>query len=79
MSNVRIELNAAGVRELLKSEAIAQACKEQAVRVKETVGKGFEVQSRKYPERTGYAVSAESREALRSTLQDNVLLKALGK
>lgn len=79
MGNVRVELNSAGIRELLKSEKIAEACKEQAERVAWQAGAGFEVQSRRYPERTGYAVSAESKEAVRKTYQDNVLLKALGK
>ena len=79
MGNVRVELNEAGIRELLKSEAISEACREQAERVKRSVGAGFEVQERKYPERRGYAVSAESRDASRKAYQDNVLLKAIGR
>lgn len=76
---IKIEIHTAGIRELLKSQPVAEACKEQAQKIKTEVGNGFEVQSRKYPERTGYAVSAESREAVNKVYQENVLLKAIGK
>ena len=79
MNNIEVKLNSAGIRELLKSQPIAKMCMEQAEEVKRKAGAGFEVQPRKYPERTGYAVSAESNEAVRKVYQDNVLLKALGK
>lgn len=78
MGNVKIKLNSAGIREMLKSEAISEACKEQADKIKQAAGEGFEVQKRKYPERSGYAVSAESKEAIRKVYSDNVLLKAMG-
>lgn len=76
---VRIELNSAGIRELLRSKPIVDACKKQAQRIKKVAGKGFEVHPREYPERDGYAVSAESKEAFIKVYKDNVLLKALGK
>lgn len=76
---IKIELHSAGIRELLKSQPVAEACKEQAQKIKKEVGKGFEVQIRKYPERIGYAVSAESKEAISKAYKENVLLKAIGK
>ena len=78
MGKVTIELNEAGVRELLKSKEIAEACREQAEAVHKVVGKGFEVESRRYPERTGYVVTAGTEEAKKAVLKDNVLLKAMG-
>lgn len=79
MSNVRVVVKRKGVRELLKSEEIAKVCLEQAEQIKQTVGPGFKIHEKKYPERIGYAVSAESRQAIHKAYQDNVLLKALGK
>lgn len=80
MGNVKVKLNDAGVRELLKSKEISEACREQAEKVKASVGTGFKVQKRtRYPERTGYAVSAESKDAVRKVYQDNVLLKVIGR
>lgn len=76
--NVQIVLNSAGVRELLKSDAIAAACKEQADAVAARAGDGYIVEQRNYPERTGYAVTAETDEARRDNYNHNTLLKALG-
>ena len=79
MSNVKVTLNSVGIRELLKSEAVSKACLEQAEQIKREVGTGFEIHEKRYPERTGYAVSAESKDAIKQTYQDNVLLKAVGR
>ncbi len=76
--NVVIKLNKAGVRELLKSEWAAQQCKAQADIIKGRAGEGFVVQKRNYPERSGYAVKAETREAKNRNYRDNTLLKAMG-
>ena len=78
MSKIKIVLNRKGVRELLKSQPIADACGEQAEQVKARAGEGYEVRQRNYPERTGYAVIAETDEAKRDNLKNNTLLKALG-
>lgn len=75
---VIIKLNSQGVQELLKSAAIASACREQAKAVAGRAGDGYEVEERNYPERTGYVVSAEADEARRDNLKNNTLLKALG-
>ena len=42
MAKVRVVLNRKGVRELLKSDAMAQACKEQADAIKNRCGDGYE-------------------------------------
>ena len=78
MSKIKIVLNRKGVRELLKSQPIANACGKQAEIVKAKAGEGYEVRQRKYPERTGYVVVAETDEAKQDNLKNNTLLKALG-
>lgn len=76
---VKIKLNPAGVRELLKSAPIAGACDEQAQVIRGKAGEGFEVQKRTYPERTGAAVVAVSSEARKRNYKENTLLKAMGR
>jgi hypothetical protein len=78
MSKLTVKLNSQGVRELLKSQAIADACMEQANVVAGRAGEGYSVEQRDYPERTGYVVSAETDEARTDNLKNNTLLKALG-
>ncbi|SDZ88103.1 hypothetical protein SAMN02745687_00919 [Lachnospiraceae bacterium NK3A20] len=78
MSKVKIKLNKSEVRGLLKSPEIAASCKEQADAVAGRAGEGYSVEQRNYPERTGYVVSAESKEAGLDNMRHNTLLKALG-
>ena len=78
MSKIKIVLNRKGVREILKSQPISDACREQAEAVEGKAGEGYEVRERKYPERTGYIVMAETDEAKQDNLKNNTLLKALG-
>lgn len=73
-----IELNSAGVRELLKSEEIAQACEEAASAVLQRAGSGYVMEKRSYAERTGYAVRTDTPKAMADNLKHNTLLKALG-
>ena len=79
MNNVEIKLNSAGIRELLKSAEITEACREQAEKVQKKAGEGFETQRRNYPERTGYAVVSKTYEAKRKNMKENTLLKAMGR
>lgn len=76
---VTIKLNSKGIQALLKSDAIAGACREQANAVAARAGDGYEVQQRNYPERTGFAIIAATDEANRDNLKNNTLLKAVGK
>lgn len=78
MSKTKIVLNRKGVRELLKSQPMADACREQAEQVKARAGEGYEVQQQDYPERARYIITAETDEAKRDNLKNNTLLKALG-
>lgn len=42
MSNVKIELNSAGIVELLKSDAIAEICEQEAMRMTQATGMRYE-------------------------------------
>lgn len=77
MSNIRVELNRAGVRELLKSGEIASACMGYASQIAANCGDGYVAEARNYPERTGAAVYADSPKAIRDNLKNNTLLNAL--
>lgn len=76
--SVKIKLNSAGVREVLKSAAIQQECIRQAQIVQSRAGTGYETQTRTYPERTGAVIKAVTKEARRDNRKNNTLLKALG-
>lgn len=79
MSKLRVELLPQGVRELLKSEEIAAVCEEKAVKTLQAAGesKGYKMEKRSYPERTGYAVYAASIHARRDNLKNDTLEKAV--
>lgn len=76
-NQVKVVLNRSGVRELLKSEEIKRECKEFAESVCARAGDGYVVEPRNYPERSGYAVRADSMRAIRSNSKNNTLIKAL--
>jgi hypothetical protein len=77
MNNVKIKLDSAGVRELLKSQGIAGKCQEIAQRVASAAGDGYEASLRKYPERTGAAIHPDGAKAYYDNLRNNTLAKAI--
>ena len=79
MSRIKFEPNRAGIRELLKSQEVAEECRQHAERTLEGVSgvEGYSMGQRNYPERTGYAVYAEEYPAIADNLKNNSLLKAL--
>ena len=81
MSKVEFELNNAGVRELLKSTEAQGICMQYASAVlgrASASSDGYVVEARRYPERSGAAVRAETSEARKDNYDNNTLLKALG-
>lgn len=78
MSNVKITLNTSGVKELLKSEELAEMCREYAERGRAIAGDGYVVEKRTYPERTGYAVRPDSDRAVWDNYHHNTLEKVRG-
>lgn len=79
MSKVRIKLNRSGVRELLRSNEMMQACVEQANMVKQRAGDGYEVNTHVGKNRVNAEVKAETFAARRDNLKNNTLLKALNR
>lgn len=78
MSKVEIELNSAGIRELLKSAEIQGYCEELARGVASRAGDGYEVDTMVGKTRVNASVYAATKEANKDNLKNNTLLKALG-
>lgn len=79
MSKVKIVLNNAGIRELMKSKEIVATEEQIAGQIASRAGNGYSVGTRSYPERTGVAVFPETKEAIHDNIKNNTLLKALGR
>lgn len=75
---VEIELNSAGIRELLKSYEIKSYCEELARGVAGRAGDGYAVDSMVGKTRANASVYADTKEANRDNMKNNTLLKALG-
>lgn len=75
----KFKLNSSGVREILKSEGASEECGKYASQTLARCGgkDGYKMETRKYPERSGYAVFAEDYPAIADNLKNNTLLKAL--
>ncbi len=79
MRKLRIELNRAGVKELLQSEEMAQVLDDYAAQVASRAGAGYgHDASRAGKTRAHGRVWAESSEAVRDNEENNTLLRALG-
>ena len=78
MANVTVKLNGAGVRELLRSQEMMDACIDQANAVMARAGDGYEVDTIMYPERACARVKAVSKEAIKDVYENNTLLYAIG-
>lgn len=76
-SKVKIKLNKAGVRELLKSSEMQSICMEHAHRIQRTAGADYEAGERHYPERSGAAVYPANDSGYYDNLKNNTLLKVL--
>lgn len=77
MARIKFKLNSAGVRELLKSPDIVAECAKHAEATASAAGDGYVAEPREYPERSGYAVRANTFKARRDNYNNNTLLKAL--
>lgn len=77
MSKVRIELNSAGVREMLKSDGMKAICMQQASAIRSRCGDGYEVDSYNGKNRVNAMVFASSPKAKKENLKNNTILKAM--
>lgn len=77
MGKVKVELNNAGVRDLLRSSEMLNICKEYADGVQSRCGEGFEVTTHVGRNRVNAQVAAATIQAARSNMKHNTILKAL--
>lgn len=77
MSEVKIVLNRAGVRELLRSGEMQAICTGHARRALQQLGDGYEVSEHTGENRVNAEVAAVSYQARRENLKNNMILKAL--
>ena len=77
MAKVRVVLNRKGVRELIKSDAMAQACKEQADAIKNRCGDGYESDVYTGKNRVNAMVWPESAKARQDNYHNNTILRRL--
>lgn len=77
MSNVRIELNSAGIRELLHCPEIAGACREAARAYADRLGEGYELSEYSGRTRVNVSVYAATEAANRDNLENNTMLRGL--
>lgn len=78
MSNVRIELNEAGIVELLKSAEVQAELDRQAARVMARLGSGYESRPGKTAKRGKVNIRTATAKARRDNRENNTLLKAIG-
>lgn len=78
MSNLKVELNSDGVRELLRSSNMMSICEEHANRALTRLGEGYVVTTMTGKNRVNASIYAESYEAKKENSENNTILKALG-
>lgn len=77
MSKVRIELNRAGVRELLRSQEMAAGLEGLAAGIASRCGEGYGYDTKLMPTRVIASVYPETPEAVRDNSQNNTILRSL--
>ena len=78
-TNIHIELNSDGIVELLKSDEIMAVLEEQGQEMLSRLGEGYATSKHVGKSRCNVSVFAETQEARRDNLNNNTLLKAVGK
>ncbi|SNU09805.1 hypothetical protein SAMN05216470_2032 [Streptococcus equinus] len=79
MSKIKFELNRAGVAELMKSSAMQEILTEEAGRIRNKCGDGYEQDVYVGRNRANAMITASSFKAKRDNLKNNTLLKAVSK
>ena len=77
MANIKIELNRAGVRDLLRSPEMMAICEEHANRALSNLGPGYEVSTFTGRNRVNAEIAAVTYEARKENMEHNTILKAL--
>ncbi len=77
MAKYKIELNWAGVRELLRSDEMRRICAERAEQIVRRCGEGYESDTYTGKNRVNAAVYADTYQAKADNARNNTILKAL--
>lgn len=77
MANVKIELNEAGIRELLKSEEMQAILNEHADNALDRLGEGYEKETRIGSRRAKVMVLATSASTFYKHMETNEILKSV--
>ena len=78
MTNLKVVLNSAGIKQMMKSQEMQNICTELAYSAKAKLGEGYEVTYRKGKTRVNASIGAVTPEAIQDNLENNTLLKSLG-
>ena len=79
VKNVHVELNSDGIVEMLKSDEIMAVLKEQGEGMLSRLGEGYATSEHVGKSRCNVSVFAETKEAYKDNLNNNTLLKAVGR
>lgn len=74
----KIELNRAGVAELMKSSEMLGLCESLARKAAGSLGEGYEVSTYVGRTRANASIVATTREAIKDNLENNSVLKVIG-
>lgn len=77
MSEVKIELNSAGIREMLRSEEMGAVLAEKASEIAARCGTGYEYDTHMTPGRVIASVFTATPEALKDNSANNTILRNL--
>ena len=75
--NVKVVLNRAGVRELLRSGEMMAICSDHASNIMGRCGSGYSMDTHTGPNRVNAMVKAETYQARADNMRNNTLLKAV--
>ncbi len=79
MSNIKIELDHAGMNTLLHDPSVQAELLRQGHAIQSRAGQNYTVKAVNMPSRSIVRVSAANAEGVRDNLRNNTLLKAVGK
>lgn len=77
MAKLKVALNRAGVRELLRSDEMLAICTEHAGKIQARLGDGYAVSPHRGKNRVNASIFAETPQARRENAENNTILKAL--
>ena len=77
MSKLKVTLNRAGVRELLRSEELRAVCREHAEAIRSRCGAGYAADDYTGVNRVNAMVYADTAAARRDNLENETILRAL--